>query len=157
MVLHKVVVEQAEILGERWLQAGVTRRDVQRVAVVGNVEQLRDAGLRRRATVVDAQVAHLGEAIAEVEGRAHVDHIAHGVHILTLVVLHKLGVLGLNHHTEVQVVFLTDESHHHLDIVIIVLVFRETAQLVVLVRIQGVGKSVQVSVPTAISGADTVE
>ena len=59
MVLHEIVVEQSEVLGERWLQARVTLRDVQRVAVIRDVKQLRDAWLRCGTTVVHAQVAHL--------------------------------------------------------------------------------------------------
>ena len=59
MILHEVVVEQSEVLSERWLQARVTLRDVQRVAVIRDVKQLRDAWLRCGTTVVHAQVAHL--------------------------------------------------------------------------------------------------
>ena len=59
MVLHEVVVEQSEVLGERWLQTRVTLRDVQRVAVICDIKQLRDAWLRSGTTVVHAQVAHL--------------------------------------------------------------------------------------------------
>ena len=59
MVLHEIVVEQSEVLGERWLQARVTLRDVQRVAVICDIKQLRDAWLRSGTTVVHTQVAHL--------------------------------------------------------------------------------------------------
>ena len=37
-----------------------------------------------------------------------------------LIILDILRLLWLNHHTEVQVILLTDESHHHLDIMVIV-------------------------------------
>ena len=38
----------------------------------------------------------------------------------SLIILDILRLLWLNHHTEVQVVLLTDESHHHLDIMVVV-------------------------------------
>ena len=120
VVLHKVVVEQSEGLGERWLQARVTLRDVQRVAVICDVKQLRDAWLRGGTTVVHAQVAHLGEAIAEIERWTHIHHIANGIYMHALIILNILRLLWLNHHTEVQVILLTDESHHHLYIMIVV-------------------------------------
>ena len=59
MVLHEVVVEQSEVLGERWLQARVTLRDIQRVAVICDIKQLRDAWLRSSTTIVYTQIAHL--------------------------------------------------------------------------------------------------
>ena len=59
VVLHEIVVEQSEVLGERWLQTRVTLRDVQRVAVICDIKQLRDAWLRSCTTIVHTQVAHL--------------------------------------------------------------------------------------------------
>ena len=120
MILHEVVVEQSEVLSKRRLQARVTLRNVQRVAVVGDIKQLRDAWLRSGTTIVDSQVAHLGEAIAEIEGWTHIHHITNGIYMHSLIILDILRLLWLNHHTEVQVVLLTDESHHHLDIMIVV-------------------------------------
>ena len=87
-LLEVAVVEQAEVLVERRFQARVTRGDVERVGVVVDVEQLRDAGLRGRGTIVDAQVAHLVELVSEVEGRGEVGDVASGVHAHSLVVLH---------------------------------------------------------------------
>ena len=59
MVLNEIVVEQPEVLGERWLQARITLLDVQRVAVICDIKQLRDAWLRGGTTIVYTQVAHL--------------------------------------------------------------------------------------------------
>ena len=42
--------------------------DVERIAVVGDVEQVGHGGLRGGSAIVDAQVAHLAETITEVEG-----------------------------------------------------------------------------------------
>jgi len=120
MVLHEVVVEQSEVLGERRLQARVTHRDVQRVAVICDVKQLRDAWLRGSTTIVHTQIAHLREAITEIEGWTHIHHIANGIYMHALIILDILRLLWLNHHTKVQVVLLTDESHHHLDIMVVV-------------------------------------
>ena len=68
MLLYIVVVEESEVVGERWLQSRISLLDVERIAVVGDVEQVGHGGLRGGSAIVDAQVAHLAETITEVEG-----------------------------------------------------------------------------------------
>ena len=59
MCLHVVVVEDTEVLRERGLQTGVTPLDVQRVAVIDDVEQVAHLGLVDVGIVVHPQLAHL--------------------------------------------------------------------------------------------------
>ena len=68
VLLYIVVVEESEVVGERWLQSRISLLDVERIAVVGDVEQVGHGGLRGGSAIVDAQVAHLAETITEVEG-----------------------------------------------------------------------------------------
>ena len=59
MSLHVVVVEDTEVLRERGLQTRVTPLDVQRVAVIDDVEQVAHLGLVDVGIVVYPQLAHL--------------------------------------------------------------------------------------------------
>ena len=52
------------------------------------------------------------------------------------IVLYKLGALWLHHHTEAQVVLLTDESHHYLYLVDVVAILREAAQVAIEIVLQ---------------------
>ena len=45
VILHEIVVEQSEVLCERRFQPRITHRDIERVAVIYDIEQLRDAWL----------------------------------------------------------------------------------------------------------------
>ena len=146
-LLPVVVVEEAEVLSERWFQSRVTLLNVERVRVVGDVEQLRDAGLRRVGPVVDAQVADLAEAVAEVEGRGDVEDIACGVDADALVVLDIVRLLWLCHHTGVELPFGTYHAQHELHDMRVVLIFRVAAQVRVEIIGIGVGEAIEIVVP----------
>ena len=90
MGLHVVIVEQAEILSERGLQTRVTFLDVQRVAVVGDVEQVGHLRLGGVGVILYAQLAHLGALPAEVEGWREVGHSTGGVGMHALIVLQEV-------------------------------------------------------------------
>ena len=89
-LLDVVVVLGTQTVGEGRLQSRVTLGDVERVAVVGNVEKVGHRGLRCISAVVYAQTANVRESVAEVERWRYINHIAHRVGIQALVVLHKL-------------------------------------------------------------------
>ena len=150
VVLLIAVVEEVQALRERWFQAGITARDVERVAIVVDIEQLRHRGLRRRSAVVDAQVGHLREAVAEVECRGDVEHGAGGVDIDALIVLYELRALRLEHHAHVEVVLLVNLTEHQLDVVRVVLILRVAAQCRVAIGLVGLRKAIQVVVPLTI-------
>ena len=122
MVLYVVVVEHAQGVGERRLQAGVTHGDVERVAVIDDVEKVGHAGLRRRSTIVYAQGAELREAVTEVERRRNVDDVAHGVDANALVILDEARALRLHHDADVEVILLTYDAQHELELVNVVLI-----------------------------------
>ena len=90
---------ETEVRGERRLQTGVTHGDRQGVGVVVDVEQLRDAGLRHRTTILYLQVGVLVEAIAQVEGGRDVNHRAHGIDGLAQILLDVVRALRLQVHT----------------------------------------------------------
>ena len=150
VVLLIAVVEEVQALRERRFQAGITARDVERVAIVVDVEQLRHRGLRRRSAVVDAQVGHLREAVAEVECRGDVEHGAGSINVDALIVLYELRALRLEHHAHVEVVLLVNFAEHQLDVVRVVLVFRIAAQRRVTIGLVGLRKAIQVVVPLTI-------
>ena len=151
------VVEEVERLRERRLQAWITTRDVQRVAVVVDVEHLRDGGLRRRTAIVDAKVRHLRETIAEIQRRRHVEHRACRIDKSSLIVLNEVRPLRLHHHTRREVIFVADHSERQFDVVRVVFVFRITAQRrapIVFVRLF---QTIEILVPSPIMGLQTVE
>ena len=66
------------------------------------------------------------------------------------IIVDEVGALWLNHYTEVEIIFASDESHHHLDIMSIVLILRILTQILILVIAKLTGKRIQVTIPTTI-------
>ena len=157
MILHEVVVEQTEVLGKRRFQTRVTLRDVQRVAVIHHIQQLRDAWLRGCTAIVDAQVAHLREAVTEIERRAEIGNRADGIRMIAHIIVDKVGALWLNHQTEVEIILASDESHHHLDIVSIVFIFRILAQIIILGILPIASYPVEIAAPGAVNRSDAIK
>ena len=110
------------------LQPGITLCDVERVGVVGDVEQLGDVGLTGVTTIVEPDVALLMEFVVEIDGRCQVHHISDGIDIHTAVVLDEVRPLGLCQHTHVVVVFLLPVAQCEADVVGVVLVFGIAAE-----------------------------
>ena len=150
MILYEVVVVYAQIVGERWLQSRVTHRDVERVAVVSDVEQVAHSRLRCVSAVSHAQVAHLAETVAEVERRRYVGHRARRVLEHAQIVLHEVRVLRLQEHTHVEVVFLAYHSEGKLYVVRPVLVFRIAAEPCVKIRLIRIVEPREVFVPPSV-------
>ena len=63
--LGEVAEADVDVVVEGGLQLGVTRDDVERVALVGNRLQLGDAGLLGAHAVAEVEVAGIGELVAE--------------------------------------------------------------------------------------------
>ena len=87
MVLDVVVVEQLEVLGERGFQASITLSDVQRVRVVLDIEKVSHRGLAGVGTIVNSQLAHIGDLPTEIGCWRPVHHTAcrHCVLLLELI------------------------------------------------------------------------
>ena len=66
VVLYVVIIEQTEVLRERRLQSWVTLTDIQRVGIVGDVQQVGHGRLTGRAAVSESQLADLRNLPAEV-------------------------------------------------------------------------------------------
>ena len=133
MTLYEVVETQVETMGERGLQSWVTLRHIQRVRVVGDVQQVAHRRLTAAAAVFQAQLLLPVPPVAEGHGGRYVQHVAHGIGIMPIVTLHEMGALRLHQHTNVQLVFLLNDAQRHAQVVDIVLIFRETAQRLTLI------------------------
>ena len=120
--LDVVIVVEIERVGKLRLQSRVTLSDVERVRVVGNVEQLRDVGLAGVAAVLYSDGLLVGELIAEVERWRHVRHVADGINVDAAVVLDVVGVLWLYVEADVILVLLLIIAQHETDVVSIVLI-----------------------------------
>ena len=114
MVLNIVVIEQAEILGERRFQSGITLTNVQRVAVIGNIQQVAHRWLAAIGTIVEAQLADIGYLPTEIGCRSNVRHGANGIGVNTLIVLCKVRALWHHLETNIQVVGLANDAQHNL-------------------------------------------
>ena len=85
-----VIVIDVEGVGELRFQTGISLRDVERVGVVGDVEQLGDVGLTGVAAIVKPNVALLMELVVEVDGRRQVHDVSDGIDIHAAVVLNEV-------------------------------------------------------------------
>ena len=152
-----IVVKQAEAVGERWFQSRVSPGDIQWVAVVINVQQFCDTRLRGVASVVDAQVAHVREAVTKVQGGGHVGHGTNRVSIHSLITLDEFRLLRLYHQSHVEVVLGTNHPKSHVHLVRIVLVLRKTTQVFIQIRFVGMFQSTQITVPVAVHRTEAGE
>ena len=117
-------------------QSRITLCNIERVRVVGNIQQLGDIRLSGVATILDAETALVGELIAEVERGRQVRDVPDRIHIDSAVVLNIVRVLRLNQESQVIVVFLLIIAQHHPDVMRIVLILRVTTQVPVEEAIQ---------------------
>ena len=72
----------------------------------------------------------------------------------TLIVLDEMRLLRENLETDIEIVGFTDNAQHHLCCMVVVLIFRHTAQVLVLIIVQGIDKPYQVGIPVTILGHD---
>ena len=72
---------------EDLLQTRVTHTDVKRIGGIGDRQQILHAGLTAAATIGQAQLTYLGEAVAEIQIRSEIGHVAGGIrHEITLTI-----------------------------------------------------------------------
>ena len=150
VLLEVIVVEEVEILRERGLQTRVTTRDAQRIAIVDDIKQVAHRRLLGTATIGEAQLTSLRLLPTEVEGRRDIGHSAHGIGIDALIVLDEVRLLGKHLETDVEVIGLTDDAQHQLKRMVVILVFRVSAQVLVLIGIYGFGKPGKIGIPVAV-------
>ena len=146
-----VVVEDTQVLGERGFQSWVTLADVQRVAIVGDIEQVAHRGLAGVGIILHAQLADLGALPAEVECRRDVGDGARGVGMQSLVVLQEVRTLRNEAHADVEVEGLAHDAEHQFEVVGIVLVLRESAQVAIEIGFDGL-IGLQERIPGAVVG-----
>ena len=147
MTLLVRVIEQAEVIGEGWLQTRVTDRNILWVSVVDDTQQLTHRRLSDRTLIIDTQIALLAELITEVESRTPVEYSARCVNMYTEVILHVSRVLWLEHHTHVHLPFITNHSHHHLHVVCVGAILRVTTQVIIEIACHRVGQQSEIIVP----------
>ena len=139
MILHEGIVVHLKVVGKRRLQARVTLGDSQRVAVIGNIKQVGHLRLLGCSTVGQLQLCCVVRTITEVDRRSYVEHGTCSIRINMLVVLDELRALRLEHQTSIELVVVADLAVHHIELMDVVLIFRETAQtILVVLRSEGV-------------------
>ena len=157
MTLLVRVIEQAEVIGEGWLQTRVTNWNVLWVSVVDDTQQLTHRRLSNRTLIIDTQVALLAELVTEVESRTPVEYCARCVNVCTEVILHIGRVLWLEHHTHVHLPLVTNHSHHYLHVVCVGAILRVTTQVIIEIACQWIGKQSEIIVPWTVSWLQTTE
>ena len=101
-----IIVIKIQRVCELRLQSWITLRDVERIRVVGDVEQLGDVRLTGVATILYTDGLLVTEFIMEVKCWREIGDITDGVDINATIVLDVVGVLRLDEDTDVIVVFL---------------------------------------------------
>ena len=119
------------IVAERRLKTRVTLCDIQRVGVIGDIEQVGHRGLTRSSAVVDVQACLLGPAVTEADIRRDIVDITFEQCIDSEVLVRHLGVLGNVAYTRIEVHLVGNVTEHQLYIVSLRTVFRVTAQAVI--------------------------
>ena len=122
VTLDVVVVIHIQRIGELGFQSRITLGDIERIGVVGDVEQLRDVRLPGITAVVEPDILLVRKLVVEVERRRDIRHVADSVDVDATVVLDVIGVLRLHKHAHVVVVFLLPVAEHETDVVGVVLV-----------------------------------
>ena len=158
LVLDDIVfVVDVQRIGELRLQAGVSLRDVERVGVVGDVEQLRDVGLTGVTAVVQPDVVLVAELQMEVERRGEVRHVAHSVNIASTIVLNEVRVLGLYEDAHVVVVLLLPVAQRQSGVVGVVLILGIAAERAVEEIVEVAVNGCEPVVPLPVDGHDALE
>ena len=88
--LEIVVIEQTEILRERWLKSRITLRDVQRVAIISDIKQVAHRGLAGVSTISKAKLTRLRLLPTEIHRRSEVSYGAGGVRMNALIILSEM-------------------------------------------------------------------
>ena len=118
------VVEQHEVMREGRLQARVTHANIQRIGVISDGEQVLHTGLTTAATVGQTQLAHFGEANAQVHVRSKVGYVAGGIRHVIILAIRELGVLRLHRSTQIELPDGANETQSDHRFVVEVLVLR---------------------------------
>ena len=157
MALYIIIVEESEIVRERRLQTRITFRDIERVAVVGDIKQVGHTRLRGRSAIVDSQIADTREPVAELNRRAPVGHRAGCINVYALIVLHVFRFLRLNHDTGIQLELRLNPSVHQLRLVYIVPILRIAAQVIIQIIADWTCHTRQIGIPVAIFRCDAIK
>ena len=140
----------AQVGGERRLQAWITYRDVQRISVVVDVEQLSDVGLLRLSAEVHLQVGLLVEAYTQVERRRYVGDGTHRVDGASQILLDVVRLLGVEGYADVQVHLVADVAQLQVGIVAVLRAFGIAAEAGAEIRLVGVLQESEEGCPLAI-------
>ena len=157
MVLYEVIVAGRQPVIERRLQSRITLAHIQGIRIVGDVQQVRHRRLTARTPVFHTQLLLAVPAVTEVHGGGYIEHVAHRVGIVSVVALHEMRTLGLQQHTQIQLILRLYDAQCQAQVMDIVRVFRETAQRITLVSIQRMVKLVEIVIPSPVAFIPHVE
>ena len=149
-----VLIINIQRIGELRLQARVSLRDVERVGVVGDIQQLGDVRLTSVATIVEPDVVLVGELVVEVDSRCQVGDVTDGVHVDTTIILNEIGVLRLHKKSHVIVILLLPMTQGKAYIVRVIFIFGVAAEVAVEIAVHRVVDRGEPSVPLTIFGVD---
>ena len=100
---------KAEVRVERRFQTCVTRRDVQRVCIVVNFEQLGNLWLLRLSAELNLEIGLLIEAVTHIQRRRYISDSSDSIHRTSQILLDEVRLLWLDVNTDIHIQFL---AHH---------------------------------------------
>ena len=90
VLLVVIIVEETDILCEGRFQSWVTLTDIQRVRIIGDIQQVAHAGLCRRTAVGEAQLSHVRELPTDIGGWREVGDGTCHIAVYALIVLDEM-------------------------------------------------------------------
>lgn len=76
---------------------------------------------------------------------------------MSLIALHEVCLLWHECHSHVEIVCLADDAQHQFDVVYVVGVFREAAQVIVKIAVDRILEACKIAVPPAVDGTQVAE
>ncbi len=122
LVGYVVVVEDGHAVRPRRLQPRVALRYVQRVGVVGHVQQVGHGGLGGAPVVAQAQLSGVRELIPQVDARRPIHHVAHYRRVQRPFLVVHIGLLGLQRDAGVEARLAFPVTEHHGGVLVVFLV-----------------------------------
>ena len=123
---------------ERRLQPRVAHRDGERVGVIVDVEQLRNAGLTGRTAQGHLQIGLLVEAVTHVERRREVRYRAHRIDRHAQILLHVVRPLRLQRDACIHVQLVEHQPKLHVDVLSMLRALGKAAQTVAEIHLVGI-------------------
>ena len=120
---------ETEVRVERWLQTSVTSRDVQRVRIVIDLEQLGDLWLLRLSAELNLEVGLLVETVTHIQCGRDIGDGSDGIHWHSQILLDEVRLLRLDVDTDIHIQFFAHHAELYVDVLVMLRSLGETAQV----------------------------